>query len=206
MPSAKDFKIGKNCEVDQGVILGYRPTRPGRFPGLIVGEKALIRRGTVIYRGTIIGKNLVTGHNVVIREENLIGDDLNIWSNSVIDYGCKIGSNVRIHSVCYIAQFTTIEDDVFMAPGVMIANDIHPGCEFSRKCMRGPTIKKGASIGVNVTILPFVTIGENALVGSGSVVTKDVPAASVAYGNPARVHKSVYDLKCVSGLTDKPYK
>jgi acetyltransferase-like isoleucine patch superfamily enzyme len=71
--------------------------------------------------------------------------------------------------------------------------------------MKGPTIKKGAKIGVNATILPFVVIGENALIGSGSVVTRDVPADSVVYGNPAKAQKSIHDLKCVKGFTDKPY-
>jgi acetyltransferase-like isoleucine patch superfamily enzyme len=201
----KNVKIGKNCKFDKGVILGYQPSRGGKFPRLIIGDKARVRSGSVIYQGTTIGKNLGVGHNVVIREENLIGDDFSIWSNSVIDYGCKIGNNVRIHCSCYIAQFTTIEDDVFMAPGVIIANDMHPGCKLSKKCMRGPLIKRGVNIGVNATISPFITIGENSLIGSGSVVTKDVPDDSVVYGNPARVHKSIYDLSCVSGLSDRPY-
>jgi acetyltransferase-like isoleucine patch superfamily enzyme len=99
-----------------------------------------------------------------------------------------------------------IEDNVFLAPGVTIANDIHPGCEFSMKCLKGPVIKKGAKIGVNATILPYVTIGENSLIGSGAVVTKDVPAGAVVYGNPARKKNGVYSLKCVKGFTDKPYK
>jgi len=94
-----------------------------------------------------------------------------------------------------------------MAPGVTIANDIHPGCEASRNCMRGPTIERGVQIGVNATILPFIRIGSNSLIGSGSVVTKDVPAGSVVYGNPARVIKKVKDLKCVTGVNKKgrPY-
>jgi acetyltransferase-like isoleucine patch superfamily enzyme len=93
----------------------------------------------------------------------------------------------------YVAQFTTIEDDVFFAPGVTIANDPHPICT---KCMQGPTIRKGARIGVNVTILPHVTVGENALIGAGSVVTRDVPAGMLAAGNPARVISTVDELEC----------
>jgi acetyltransferase-like isoleucine patch superfamily enzyme len=73
--------------------------------------------------------------------------------------------------------------------------------------MRGPVIKKGAQIGVNATILPFVTIGERAVIGSGSVVTKDVPAGAVVYGNPARQHGDISELRCIvePKLTDKPY-
>ncbi len=198
--------LGKDCEVDVGVLLGYPPARGENIDKVIIGDAARIRSGTVIYGGVTIGKYLQTGHNVVIREENVIGDNFSIWNNSVIDYGCSIGNGVKIHCNCYIAQFTTIEDNAFLAPGVTIANDLHPGCAFSSKCMRGPHIHKGAQIGVNVTIVPFVHIGENCLIGAGSVVTKDVPPYSLAYGNPARVVGDVRDLTCTTGLTDRPYK
>src|SRR5207248_1301845 len=84
--------------------------------------------------------------------------------NSTVDYGCVIGSRVRVHTGVYIAQFTVIEDDVFLAPGVMIANDRHPIC---RDCMRGPTIKRAARVGINATLLPEIVVGEAALVGAG---------------------------------------
>jgi acetyltransferase-like isoleucine patch superfamily enzyme len=71
--------------------------------------------------------------------------------------------------------------------------------------MRGPHIGKGAQIGVNVTILPFVKIGEGCLIGGGSVVSKDLPPFSLAYGNPARVVRDVRELECTKGLTDRPY-
>lgn len=194
-------------DIHSKAIIGYKAQRKIKNKKLSLGKGAKVQSGTVIYEGSKIGSNLQTGHNVVIREENKIGNNFSVWSNTVIDYGCKIGDNVKIHCNCYIAQFTTIEDDVFMAPGVTIANDIHPGCEFSKKCMRGPYIEKGVKIGVNVTILPFVRIGKNSLIGSGSVVTKDVPANSVVYGNPARVMKNVKELKCVTGISKKgkPY-
>jgi UDP-2-acetamido-3-amino-2,3-dideoxy-glucuronate N-acetyltransferase len=72
--------------------------------------------------------------------------------------------------------------------------------------MRGPVIKKGVRIGVNVTIIPFVTIGENCLIASGAVVTKDIPPNSVVMGNPARAVKRIDELRCKSGLRDRPYK
>jgi acetyltransferase-like isoleucine patch superfamily enzyme len=194
--------LGDHHNIDQDVILGYITGRSIEDTGLIIGPHAYIRSGTVIYTGSTIGARLQTGHNVVIREENSIGDDLNIWNNSTIDYGCVIGNNVKIHCNVYVAQFTNLEDDVFLAPGVMIANDPHPICGL---CMRGPTVKQGARIGVNVTILPYVTIGEGALIGAGSVVTKDIPAFSVAYGNPARPVKDVEDLRCPFNLVDQPY-
>jgi acetyltransferase-like isoleucine patch superfamily enzyme len=201
-----EVKIGRGCQVDVGVVLGYAPARGKNIETVTIGENARIRTGTVIYGGVVIGNNLQTGHNVVIREENQIGNDFNVWNNTTIDYGCRIGTGVKIHCNCYVAQFTIIEDSAFMAPGTTIANDIHPGCELSSKCMRGPHIGKGVQIGVNVTILPYVEIGEGSLIGAGSVVTKDIPPFSLAYGNPARVVGDVRHLTCTKGLTDKPYK
>jgi len=198
--------LGANCQADEGVVLGYPTGRKIPQTELIIGDHAQIRSGSVIYQGSSIGSHLTTGHNVVIREENRIGDHFTLWSNAVVDYGCQIGHEVKIHANCYIAQFTTIEDKAFLAPGVIVANDLHPGCRHSQDCMTGPTIKEGAQIGVNATILPFITIGEYAVIGSGTVVVKDVPPRSVVVGNPGRVVRSVDDLKCETGLTDYPYR
>jgi acetyltransferase-like isoleucine patch superfamily enzyme len=198
------IRLGKDAVIDEGVLLGYRPSRAVDHT-LTIGPGSHIRSGTIIYGGCRIGSNLETGHNVVIREENDIGDNFRIWNNAVIDYGCRIGNNVKIHNKVYIGQFTLIEDDVFLAPGVTCANDIHPGCPDSSECMRGPSINKGAQIGINCTILPRVVIGEYSVIGAGSVVTRDIPAGVVAYGNPAQVICDIGNLKCSTGLRDKPY-
>ncbi len=182
--------------------------KPGRDVAdlaLTIGEQARIRLGSIIYLGTSIGNRLETGHYAIIREENEIGDGFQIWAHSTIDYGCTIGNNVHIHTGVYVAQFTTIEDGVFIAPNSTLLNDPHPGCHFSRDCMKGPTIRKNAVIGGGVTILPMVTIGEGAVIGGGSVVTKDVPAGAVVYGNPAKVHGKRSQLTCKTGHTLKPY-
>jgi acetyltransferase-like isoleucine patch superfamily enzyme len=178
-------------EIDPQAIVGAAPGRKIEDTSLEIGPHANVRAFTVIYAGSRIGSHLETGHGAVIREENKIGDHLSIWNQSTIDYGCVIGSNVRIHTGVYVAQFTTIEDDVFLAPGVMIANDRHPIC---RDCLQGPTIKRGARVGINSTLLPAIVIGEGALVGAGSVVTKDVPPGMVVAGNPARVMGDVESL------------
>jgi acetyltransferase-like isoleucine patch superfamily enzyme len=186
--------LGQNAEVEKYVVLGEMTGRKLADLRLIIGDDAIIRSGTVLYLGTQIGSGLRTGHNVVIREENIIGDGLQIWSNSVIDYGCRIGAHVKIHCNCYVAQFTVIEDDAFMAPGTIIANDMFPGKQFPELPMLGPTIKRGVQIGCNCTLRPGVTIGEYSLIGAGSVVTKDIPPRVLAYGNPARVVKSIDDV------------
>jgi acetyltransferase-like isoleucine patch superfamily enzyme len=198
------IRLGEGAIVDDTVILGYLPARGGHLL-LNIGPAAHIRSGTVIYGGCRIGCNLETGHNVVIREENEIGDNFRIWNNSVIDYSCRIGNNVKVHTKVYIAQFTIIEDNVFLAPGVTTANVLHPNCPDAADCMHGPTIKRGAKIGINCVIMPHIEIGENALIGAGSVVTKDISPGVVAYGNPAQVICEIGDLNCSTGLRDKPY-
>lgn len=191
----QNVTIALPAVVDDGVRLGYRSGRSGLDAALEIGPGATLRAGTIIYADTVVGAGFNSGHNVIIREETIIGDNTSIWSNTVVDYGCRIGSNVKIHANVYVAQFTIIEDDAFLAPGVSIANDPHPLCA---QCTRenAPVIKRGARIGVNATILPGVTVGEYALVGAGSVVSRDVPDRAVVYGNPARVAKEVDDLHC----------
>ncbi len=185
-------------KADPDVIVGYPVSRGAGGP-VLIGPGARLRSGTVLYDGTRIGCGLQTGHGVVIREDCEIGDDVSVWSNTVIDYGCRIGDRVKIHCNCYVAQFTELGDDVFLAPGVTIANDLYPGDERSAALMAGPWVGPGAQIGVNVTILPYVRIGPGALVGAGSVVTRDIPARVVAFGNPAVVRRAVADLPAVDG-------
>jgi len=183
---------------DQGVLVGYPVSRTGAEP-LVLGAGATLRSGTVLYDGSTIGLRFQTGHGVVIREGCEVGDDVSVWTNSVVDYGCRIGNHVKIHCNCYVAQYTELEDGVFLAPGVTIANDLYPGNRRSAELMAGPRIGAGAQIGVNVTILPFVRIGAGALIGAGSVVTRDIPAAVVAFGNPAMPHRRVGELPDIAG-------
>lgn len=178
-----EIRLGKDAVIDEDVILGYPTLRSIASKTVVVGSGARIRSGSVIYPAVTIGNDFETGHHVIIREENEIGDSVRVWSNTVIDYGCRIGSRVKIHTNVYIPQNTVIEDEVFIAPGCTFANDKYP----VSSDLRGPRLKRGARIGVNVTILPGVVIGEGALVGAASVVTKDVPPGAVVLGNPARV-------------------
>ncbi len=202
---AEWMRLGEPEELAPYVLIGQRPRRPVEDLILTLGAGARLGSGTILYLGSTIGARLQTGHHVVVREQNVVGDDVSIWSNSVIDYGCQIGNQVKIHTNVYIAQFSTLEDEVFIAPGVSFANDIHPGCPMSGPCMRGPTIKRGAQLGVNVTVVPYVVIGEYALIGAGSVVTRDIPARAVAYGNPARVVGTIDQLTCSKGFLERPY-
>lgn len=183
-------------ETDVDVVVGYPSQRGSRAP-LVLGPGSRLRSGTVLYDGSVIGSGLETGHHVVIREDCVLGDRVSIWSNTVIDYDCRIGDDVKIHTNCYVAQHTEILDGAFLAPGVTIANDLYPGQAESAARMSGPWIGPGAQLGVNVTVLPFVRIGEGCLIGAGSVVTRDIAPGLVAFGNPARVHGRVSDLAAI---------
>lgn len=198
------IEIGPQSDIDEDVILGYPTGRKIKESPVIIGANARIRSGSVIYQGVRVGEHFESGHHVILREENQIGDSVSIWTNTVIDYGCTIGSRVKIHSNVYVAQLTVLEDDVFIAPGTTFANDRYPVCSF----LEGPKVKKGARIGVNVTLLPGVVVGEGSLVGAGAVVTKDVPKGKVVVGNPARVVATVEEInrkrEALLGLQGKP--
>lgn len=202
----KNVYLGKGSRVDKGAFIGCRPLRKIKRLDLRIGEGSLFMSNAVVYSGSRIGRCAIITHNCVVREENIIGDNFSLWNNSVVDYGCKIGNDVKIHCNVYVAQFTIIEDGVFIGPGTVLLNDLHPKCGFSKECLKGPYIKKGAVIGGNVTVCPYVTIGEEAVVGAGSVVTKDIPDRNLAYGSPARIICDISDIKCSKGFTGFPYR
>ncbi len=108
-----------------------------------------------------------------------------IGTNSVIDGGTTIGDHVSIQSNVYIPTNTIIEDNVFLGPCASLANDKYP--IRVKYDLKGPVLRKGASVGANATLLPGIEIGEGAMVAAGAVVTKDVPAWKLAIGSPARI-------------------
>lgn len=151
-----------------------------------------IRSHSIIYDGNEIGENFTTGHAVLVRDNNKIGNNVSIGSHTVVEHHVTIGSNVRIHSQAFIPEYTVIEDCVWIGPRVCITNAKYPNNSNTKNKLMGVTIREGAVIGANATILPGVEIGRNALVGAGSVVAKDVPEEAVVVGNPARIiHRSI---------------
>ncbi|HTR81889.1 MAG TPA: acyltransferase [Bacteroidota bacterium] len=190
-----NVEIGRNAVIEDYVIIGVPPR--GKKSGELkttIGDNAMIRSHTVIYAGNTIGDNFQTGHHVLVREENEIGNNVSVGTSSVVEHHVKIGSDVRIHTNAFVPETSVLEDGCWLGPHVVITNALYPLSPNVKNELRGAIVKKNAKVGANATLLPGVTIGENALVGAGSVVTKDVPSNQVVAGNPAKIINSVAHL------------
>jgi acetyltransferase-like isoleucine patch superfamily enzyme len=177
-------KLGKDCMVQENVILGLKYSEECREA--IIGDRAVIRWGTIIYADVEIGDDFKTGHSVVIRDKTKIGNRIVIGTNTIIDGTVEIGSFVKLESNVYIPTHTKIGSYVFIGPGAVLANDKYPQRLRDEYEPIGPILEDSVTIGANATVLPGVLIGEGSIVGAGSVVTKDVPPWSLASGVPAR--------------------
>ena len=190
-----NVKLGRNCVIEDFAIIGALPEgiEAGELE-TIIGDNSIIRSHTVIYAGNIIGNNFQTGNKTNIRELNEIGDDVSIGTLSVIEHHVKIGNKVRIHTQVFIPEYSVLEDECWIGPNVVVTNAKYPCSPNVKKELKGATIKKQGIIGANSTLLPEVTIGVQALVGAGSVVTKNVAPGCVVVGNPARIVNSIDKL------------
>ena len=204
--ACRNVALGKGTKLQQHVVLGVPPdgVREGEIP-TVLGADCLLRSHCVMYAGTHVGDRFRTGHHVTVREFCRIGDDVSIGTGTIVEHHVQIGHRVRIHSGAFVCEYTTLEEGCWLGPGVVTTNVLHPLCPKAKACLKGPTVRRGAKIGANVTLLPGVEIGRNALVGAGSVVTKNVAAGEVVAGNPASVIKDVRDLRCPFRLVDTPY-
>jgi len=164
------------------VVLGYR--YPGDSRPLRIGNDAIIRSGTVIYANTTIGDRFQCGHHVLIRAEVTIGDRCVVHHKATLEGRIHIGDGVKIMAHVYVPSGTVIGSMVFIGPGTTFLNDKYPMRRAAP--VEGPRIEDHVTIGGGATILPGVRIGRSAFVGAGSVVSKDVPPDTLAYGVPAR--------------------
>ena len=193
--------LGEGSVVEEFCIIGTPPrgARDGELP-TILGEGAVLRSHTVIYAGNVIGRNFQTGNKVNIRESNRIGDNVSIGTLSVVEHHVEIADNVRIHTQVFIPEFSVLEDGCWIGPNVVLTNAKYPLSPGVKDRLAGPIIRRAAKIGANATLLSGVIVGENALVGAGAVVVRDVPAGAVVAGNPARVIRLISELPYASEL------
>jgi acetyltransferase-like isoleucine patch superfamily enzyme len=180
--------LGKNAQLFDPVILGF-PSREylGKkdFPGVTIGDDAVIRSGSIIYCEVTIGNRFQCGHNVLIREKMVIGDNTSVGTASVIEGYGSIGGNVRIQSMVFVPTNTEIGDGVFIGPAAVLTNDRYPPT--GKPELKGPVLEEGSVIGAKSVILPGIRIGKGGAVAAGAIVTKDVPAGKMAIGSPARI-------------------
>lgn len=127
----------------------------------------------------------------IILKNAIIGKNCNINSHTFIENKVIIGNNVTIKCGVYLWDGLRIEDNVFIGPNVTFTNDKYPHSKKYPQNFQETIIKKGASIGANVTILGGVSIGENSMIGAGSVVTKDIPNGELWFGNPAKFIRKI---------------
>jgi len=166
--------LGKKCQIEDFVIIGAIPKgyEPDNLK-TVIGDNAVIRSHTVIYAGNVIGNDFQTGNKANIRELNQIGDNVSIGTLSVVEHHVTIGNGVRIHSQAFIPEYTVLEEGSWIGPSVVFTNAKYPLSKLVKQSLHGVHVKEKAKIGANATLLPGVVIGKNALVGSGSVVTKN---------------------------------
>jgi len=199
-------ELGDGTVVQPYCLIGLLPAASGEEAvATLIGANSLLRSHTVIYAGNTIGAHFQTGHHVMIRECNIIGDQVSVGTGTVIEHHVQIGNRVRIHSQAFIPEYSVLEDDCWIGPNVVLTNALHPLCPEVKKCLKGPTIRRGAKIGANAVLLPDIVIGAGALIGAGSVVVEDVPDGAVVAGNPARVVKRIEELTCPYELIARPY-
>jgi len=156
---------------------------------------AFIHPLAVVEPGARIGQRSRIWQFCVVLPGAMIGEDCNVCAHCLIEGGVTVGARVTIKSGVQLWNGTSLHDDVFVGPNVTFTNDLFPRSrqrpeEFSRT-----TVRSGASIGANATILPGITIGRRAMVGAGAVVTRDVPAYAIVKGNPALITGYVQDRK-----------
>ena len=165
---------------------------PGTGAETTISTGAVIRAGAIVYAGVRIGSETVVGHHTLLRSFVTIGDRVQLGHNLTVERESLIGNDVRCSPGSHITSSCVLADHVFLGAGIRTVNDrylIWRDPEREPELL-APRFDRGAKVGTGSVILAGVTIGEDALVGAGSVVTRDVPPHSVAYGVPARVHRT----------------
>ncbi len=191
--------LGEGVKVLEHAVVGKQPTLSPRSTAkreplapAEIGAGTVVSTGAVVFAGSKIGARVILGDQSCVRERVTIGDDVVVGRGSLIENDTTVGALTKIQADAYITAYSTLEENVFIAPCVVTTNDNFMGrTERRHELIAGPTIRRGARVGGGAVLCPGVEIGEEAFVGAGAVVTKDVPPRTLVVGNPARVLREV---------------
>ncbi|TDI73667.1 MAG: N-acetyltransferase [Bacteroidetes bacterium] len=194
--------LGNSVRIDDHASIGKLPmkaansavTKTKTLPGTEIGNGCIIGSGVVIYAGAKLSDGVLVADLATIREDVSIGEKTILGRGVAIENQCSIGSYCKLETNAYITAYSTIEDYVFVAPGVLTSNDNFAGRSEERfKHFKGVTVRRGGRIGVGAVILPGCEIAEDGMAAAGSVVTKDIDIRTVVAGIPARSIRAVED-------------
>ncbi|HEX5247990.1 MAG TPA: hypothetical protein VFW41_12770 [Gaiellaceae bacterium] len=191
--------LGEGVKVLEGAVVGKQPSLSPRSTAkrdplapAEIGDGTIISTGAVVFAGTRIGARVIVGDQACVRERVDIGDDVVVGRGVLVENDTTIGALTKIQADAYITAYSTLEDNVFIAPRVITTNDNFMGrTERRHELIKGPTVRRGARVGGGAILCPGIVVGEEAFVGAGAVVTKDVAPRMLVVGNPARVLRSV---------------
>jgi acetyltransferase-like isoleucine patch superfamily enzyme len=191
--------LGDGVRVLENAVVGKQPTLSPRsttkreeLPGCVLGAGTVVSTGAIVFAGSELGARVIVGDNACVRERCRVGDDVVIGRGSLVENDTVIGALTKIQAHAYITAYSTLEEHVFIAPCVVTTNDNFMGrTEKRHELLRGPTIRRGARVGGGAVLCPGIEIGEEAFVGAGAVVIRDVPPRAVVVGNPARQIREV---------------
>jgi UDP-2-acetamido-3-amino-2,3-dideoxy-glucuronate N-acetyltransferase len=191
--------VPDDCTILDYAVVGKQPTLSPRstakreeLPPLELGPGTVVSTGAIVFAGTRIGARVIVGDQACVRERCELGDDVVVGRGSLIENDTTVGARTKIQAMVYVTAYTTVEEDVFLAPCVQTSNDNFMGrTERRHELRKGPIIRRGARVGAGAVLCPAVEIGEEAFVGAGAVVVKDVPPRVVVVGNPARLLRDV---------------
>jgi len=191
--------LGDGVKILEHAVVGKQPALSPRstakrepLPPVELGDGTIVSTGAVVFAGSTIGARVILGDQSCVRERVTVGDDVVLGRGSIIENDTTVGAMTKIQAEAYITAYSTLEEHVFIAPCVVTSNDNLMGrTERRHDLIEGPTIRRGARIGAGAVLCPAVEIGEEAFVGAGAVVTRDVPARTLVVGNPARKLRDV---------------